>query len=128
MSEKNEPSMGRPGHFCWNELVTADVAAAKTFYTRLLGWTTEPFGQGMEYTLLKRDNQGIGGLMKAPHAGMPAQWLPYVLVEDVDATVAQAAKLGGKVCNAPFDVPDVGRIAVLSDPQGATFGIIKPRV
>ena len=122
----NESPMGRPGHFCWNELITTDEAGAKTFYTRLLGWTAEPFGKGMDYMVLRKDKTGIGGLMKAPQPGMPAQWLPYVLVEDVDATVAQAAKLGGKVCKEPFDVPEVGRIAVVSDPQGAVFGVIKP--
>jgi predicted enzyme related to lactoylglutathione lyase len=67
-----------------------------------------------------------GGLMKAPEPGMPAQWLPYVVVEDVEATVAKAVKLGGKVCKAGFDIPEVGRIAVLSDPEGAVFGLIKP--
>ncbi len=123
--EKERPPCG-PGHFCWNELVTPDVGASKNFYTRLLGWTAEPFGTDVNYTVLKKDNAGIGGLMQAPQPGTPAQWLPYVLVEDVDATAAQAARLGGRICNAPFDVPEVGRIAVLSDPQGATFGILKP--
>lgn len=126
MSEKNESPMGYPGQFCWNELMTTDVAAAKTFYTRLLGWTTEPFGGGMDYTVLKKDNTSVGGLMQAPQPGIPAQWLAYVLVEDVDATAAQAAKLGGKVCKAPFDVPEVGRIAIVTDPQGAAFGLFKP--
>ena len=126
MSDKDESPMGRRGQFCWNELMTTDVAAAKTFYTRLLGWTPEPFGEGMDYTVLKKDNASVGGLMKTPQPGMPAQWLAYVLVEDVDAAAAQAAKLGGKVCKAPFDVPEVGRIAVVMDPQGAAFGLFKP--
>jgi hypothetical protein len=118
--------MGRPGQFCWNELVTADVAAAKAFYANLLGWTTEPFGADVNYTVLKKGATSVGGLMQAPQPGMPAQWLPYVVVEDVDATAAKAARLGGRVCQAPFDVPEVGRIVVLSDPQGAVFGLIKP--
>ena len=65
-------------------------------------------------------------MMKCPKPGKPAQWIPYVLVADVDATVKKTIKLRGKVCIPPVDVLTVGRIAVLSDPQGATFGIIKP--
>jgi uncharacterized protein len=80
----------------------------------------------VDYTVLKKDNASVGGLMQAPQPGMPAQWLAYVLVEDVDATAAQATKLGGKVCKAPFDVPEVGRIAIVTDPQGAVFGLFKP--
>jgi hypothetical protein len=64
--------------------------------------------------------------MKCPKPGLPAQWIPYIFVDDVDATVKKAAGLRGKVCVPPFDVPTVGRIAVLADPQGAAFGIIKP--
>jgi uncharacterized protein len=119
----------KPGDFCWNELVTAKVPAAKKFYSGLLGWKTKPFGKGMDYTIIlkgKTDKNGMGGMMKCPKPGMPAQWIPYVLVADVDVTVKKAAKLHGKVCMPPFDVPTVGRIAVLSDPQGAAFGIIKP--
>jgi predicted enzyme related to lactoylglutathione lyase len=122
----------KPGHFCWNELVTSSVPAAKKFYGSLLGWKTKPFGKGaVEYTIIlkgKDTPDGIGGMMKCPTPGNPAQWIPYVLVDDVDATVKKAAKLRGKVCMPPFDVPTVGRIAVLSDPQGAAFGIIKPKM
>ncbi len=126
MSENEKSSMGKPGHFCWNELVVPDDAAAKSFYTQFLGWTTKPFGEGADYTLLWKDDVCIGGMMKAPQPGIPAQWLPYIVVEDVDAAVAKAAKLGGKICKAGFDIPEVGRIAILSDPQGAVFGILKP--
>src|SRR5450755_3214838 len=86
MSEDNQSPMNKPGHFSWNELVTTDEAAAKTFYTGLLGWTTQAFGEGMDYTLLKKGDTMVGGLMKCPQPGMPAQWLAYVTVEDVDAT------------------------------------------
>jgi hypothetical protein len=115
-----------PGKFGWNELVTSDVPAAKKFYTKLLGWKTQPFGKGVEYTLFKKGKDGVGGLMKCHKPDNPAQWIPYIFVDDVDATVKKATKLRGKVCMPPFDVPTVGRIAVLSDPQGAAFGIIKP--
>ena len=115
-----------PGRFGWNELVTSDVPGAQKFYTKLLGWKTEPFGKGVEYTLFKKGKDNAGGLMKCPKPGGSAQWIPYVFVENVDATAKTAARLRGKVCMPPFDVPTVGRIAVLVDPQGAAFGIIKP--
>jgi predicted enzyme related to lactoylglutathione lyase len=118
----------KPGGFCWNELVTSNVPAAKKFYTGLLGWKTKPFGRGMEYTIILKGREGIGGIMKCPKPGLPAQWIPYIFVGDVDATVKKVSKLRGKVCMPPFDVPTVGRIAVLSDPQGAAFGIIKPKM
>jgi hypothetical protein len=127
MSKKKQRP--KPREFCWNELVTSNVPAAKKFYSGLLGWKTKAFGKGMDYTIIlkgKNDKNGMGGMMKCPKPGKPAQWIPYVLVADVDATVKKAAKLRGKVCMPPVDVPTVGRIAVLTDPQGAAFGIIKP--
>ena len=116
----------KPGRFGWNELVTPDVAAAKKFYTGLLGWKTQPFGKGVDYTLFKKGRDTAGGLMKCPKPGNPAQWIPYVFVDNVDATAKKTARLGGEVVMEPFDVPDVGRIAVLVDPQGAAIGIFKP--
>jgi len=118
----------KPGKFGWNELVTTNVAAAKKFYNQLLGWKTQPFGKGVEYTLFKKGRDTVGGLMKCPQPGNSAQWIPYVFVEDVDATAKKTTRLRGKVVVEPFDVPDVGRIAVLVDPQGAAFGIIKPKM
>ena len=118
--------MMKPGYFCWNELVTTDVEAAKAFYGKLFGWTTAPLMEG--YTLFNKDkgDRNAGGLMKTPQPGMPAQWLAYVCVDDVDATAAQVAALGGKIKMPPMDIPTVGRIAVLSDPQGAAIGIFRP--
>jgi predicted enzyme related to lactoylglutathione lyase len=128
MSKKTDSP--KPGDFCWNELATTSVPAAKKFYSGLLGWKTRPFDKGMvDYTIILKGGHkttGMGGMMKCPQPGQPAQWIPYVLVADVDATVKKATKLRGKVCLPPMDVPTVGRIAVLTDPQGAVFGIIKP--
>jgi predicted enzyme related to lactoylglutathione lyase len=122
---KNHPKP-IPGRFGWNELVTTNVAGAKNFYTGVLGWKTKPFGPAAGYTLFMNGKDGIGGLMKCPKPGNPPLWLPYIFVKDVDATVKKAKKMRGKVCMPPFDIPTVGRIAVLQDPQGAAFGIIKP--
>jgi predicted enzyme related to lactoylglutathione lyase len=121
-----EKNCSKPGQFGWNELVTTNVAAAKKFYTGLLGWKTQPFAKGADYTLFKKGRDMVGGLMKCPKPGNPAQWIPYVFVDNVDVTAKKAARLRGKVVMEPFNVPDVGRIAVLLDPQGAAIGIFKP--
>jgi predicted enzyme related to lactoylglutathione lyase len=121
-----ETNCPKPGEFSWNELVTNDEPAAKQFYTGLFGWTAQPFGGPMDYTLFKQGDMMVGGMMKCPQPGLPSHWLAYVTVEDVDATAARAKTLGGQVVMEPFDVPTVGRIAILIDPQGAAIGLFKP--
>lgn len=116
-----------PGHFSWNELLAADVESAAAFYTKLLGWETVPFtGGDIPYTLFRKNGTEVGGLMKMPMEGVPPHWLSYITVEAVDATAQRVMELGGTVCAPPFDVPSVGRLAVLQDPQGARFGIFQP--
>jgi hypothetical protein len=124
---KKKPSP-KPGIICWNELVTSDVPKAKKFYGKLLGWKTRPFGKGMDYTILKNSEREFGGMMQCPKPGNPPLWIPYVLVADTDKTAKKTAKLGGRVLIEPFDVKGAGRIAVVADPQGAAFGVIKPEM
>jgi uncharacterized protein len=115
------------GVFLWEELSTPDVDAAKSFYGAVFGWTTEDMdmGGGTVYTLFnKADGANAAGAMQNPDA--PAAWYPYLAVDDVDAGFAKAQKLGAKTFVEPTDVPTVGRIAVLGDPTGATFGLYKP--
>jgi predicted enzyme related to lactoylglutathione lyase/uncharacterized protein YndB with AHSA1/START domain len=115
------------GSFCWNELMTTDLEGASRFYSRLLGWQTADFpAGGMKYTLFKKGDRGVGGMLTVPAPGIPPHWLAYVLVGDVDATAREAANLGGTVLKPPFDVPTVGRIAIVQDPQGAAVGLFKP--
>ncbi len=119
--------MYAPGHFSWNELLVDDVGAAKDFYGKLFGWEAVPFTGGeMAYTVLKKNGSEIGGLMKTPMPGMPPHWLSYIIVESTDASAAKVTELGGKVCAPPFDIPGVGRIAVVQDTQGASFGLFQP--
>jgi hypothetical protein len=73
-----------------------------------------------------RDDTGVAGVMKVPDDAKGSFWQPYVAVEDPDATTAKAKELGGSALMEPMDVPKVGRLAVLRDPQGAQFGIIRP--
>lgn len=113
------------GTLTWNELITTDPAAGK-FYEQVLGVTTSTMDMGTgEYTLFHVGDQMVGGSTPPPMEGVPNHWHVYFAVDDADATAARAAELGGSVMVAPFDTP-VGRMAVLTDPQGAVFSIIKP--
>ena len=82
-------------------------------------------GDGPPYTVWMLGENGVGGAMPPPMDGMPAFWGVYFSVEDCDATVDQAKALGANVLNGPMDVPDVGRMAALMDPQGAAFSVLK---
>jgi predicted enzyme related to lactoylglutathione lyase len=117
-----------PGSLAWNELNTRDVAAAKAFYTTVFGWTAEDSDMGgMAYTEWKLGDRTVGGMMAMAEmvpAEVPAHWLAYFAVADTDATVAAATEAGATLLVAPMDIP-AGRFAVLSDPEGAAFGVIR---
>ena len=115
------------GAFSWNELMTTDVAAAKSFYGKLLGWQFKDMDMGgSTYAVINVDGQGVGGITGVPPnaQGMPPAWGGYATVDDVDAVVARVAGLGGRVLLAPTDIPTVGRFATIMDPQGATLSLI----
>jgi predicted enzyme related to lactoylglutathione lyase len=119
-----------PGAFSWTELLTSDPQAASAFYGKLFGWKFDEMnmgGDGGPYRVAKVGDTAIGGIMKtpAPAVGMPPMWGVYVTVTDIEATLKQAAALGGKVVAPVMDVPNVGRFAVLADPQGATINVMQ---
>jgi predicted enzyme related to lactoylglutathione lyase len=115
------------GVFVWDELATQDADAAQRFYEQVFGWTTTDMGAEYGgYRIFNRGDTGVAGFMTVSDESIPAHWQPYVAVEDPDATAARATELGGTVLLEPMDVPNVGRIGVLRDPQGATFGILRP--
>jgi predicted enzyme related to lactoylglutathione lyase len=117
-----------PGSFCWNELLTRDTAACKSFYTGLFGWTANVMEGGpIPYTIFLNGERPAGGMMDMPaEAGpAPSHWLVYFSVEDADASVKKVEELGGSIRVPPMDIPNVGRFSVVADPQGAGFGIIK---
>jgi hypothetical protein len=123
----DQQAMKQHGAFSWNELRTTDAAAAKDFYSALFGWTMQDESSGdMIYTMVKAGEQEVGGIMVLPReaAAMPAAWGPYVTVDDVDRQVERAQQLGARVVMAPEDIPNVGRYAVISDPQGAMLSLI----
>lgn len=117
------------GRFVWYDHLTRDVPKAIAFYSEVVGWKTEPFGdQG--YRMWLSDQGPLGGVMTLgdayTRAGTPPHWTGYVQVDDVDATARKAEALGGRVCTAPTDIPTVGRFAVLADAQGASLSIFRP--
>jgi hypothetical protein len=119
-----------PGAFSWNELLTTDPEAAARFYGSLFGWTFDSMNMGGNegpYRVVKVGDTAVGGIMKVPPPaqGMPPAWCGYVTVADIDATVKKVAELGGRLCTAVMDVPNVGRFAVVADPQGATVNIMQ---
>ncbi len=117
-----------PNSLVWNELGTNDTAAATDFYTTMFGWTAKVQNFGpMEYTIFNNGDRGAGGMYKLlPEMGnVPPHWLVYFAVDDCDATVEKAVSLGAKTMKPADDIPGVGRFAILLDPQGAAFAIIK---
>ena len=106
--------------------MTPDIAAATAFYADVLGMGSEtlPMGEDTYTVLTNAEGRQIGGAMNPPPEGVPPHWNVYFNVDDVDATVAKAEELGGQVVAPAFDVPGVGRMAVLADPQGAMFNLM----
>lgn len=118
------------GHFYWNELMTRDAEQAKKFYADTIGWSFDgmPMPDGT-YWVAKVGDTPVGGLfeMKGPaFEGIPENWMSYLAVDDVDARLATAQSAGASVMKPAFDVPGVGRIAILREPGGAVIGWMTP--
>ncbi|MBO6639473.1 MAG: VOC family protein [Roseitalea sp.] len=119
------------GQFHWNELMSRDVEKAKTFYADTLGWSFESMDMGPQgiYWVAMHDGDAVGGMYEMAGSdfdGMPEAWCPYIAVDDVDARVEKARAAGATVLGEPFDVPQVGRIAMIREPGGALVGWIVP--
>jgi predicted enzyme related to lactoylglutathione lyase len=117
------------GTFFWVELMTSDPQAAIAFYSDVVGWTTAPFGPDGGYTVVSGSAGGVGGIMAIPaearDCGMGPWWGGYIGSADVDADVARLSAAGASVRRAAEDIPGVGRFAVMGDPGGATFLLLK---
>ncbi len=121
--------MADHGTFYWNELATSDVEGAKEFYGKVIGWNFDemPMPEGGTYWILKSGDSMAGGLMAIPAAapeGTSPNWMAYIAVDDVDSAIAQATELGVAVIVEPFDIPNIGRISVIRDPQGAVISLM----
>lgn len=118
-------------HFIWYELMTSDVEAAERFYGEVVGWRVVASGQpGQDYRQWMVGDLAIGGLMAIPPDaaahGMRPLWAGYLNVDDVDAAVEQLVAAGGSVHAPPWDIPGVGRMSMVADPQGAMFYLMVP--
>ena len=118
--------LGRP---VWYELMTSDMKSAENFYKAVVGWKTAPFdGAGQPYTIFNRAGDvGVGGVMTKPaEVKAPPFWAMYIGVPKLEEAAAKIKKLGGKAHTEVIQIPDVGRMQMFMDPQGAAFYIIEP--
>jgi predicted enzyme related to lactoylglutathione lyase len=125
------PTKAAHGSFCWNELMTRDVERAKRFYRDIIGWSFEPapMADGRSYWCATLDGRPVAGIfpLDAPEFdGVPEGWMAYLAVDDVDRRVEKAVNAGAKLMMPIFDVPGVGRIAILREPGGAGVGWMTP--
>ncbi len=118
-----------PGRFVWYELMTTDTAAAQRFYADVVGWgTTDASTSALTYTLLTMEGTPVCGLMALPEQalamGATPRWMGYIAVDDVAAAAAAIGRRGGAVYVQPIE-SNIGRIAVVADPQTASFGLVE---
>ena len=126
------PRSHPPGTFCWVDLSTTDMGAAREFYSGLFGWTTRDMGSPqMPYWMIDLNGRDLGGMLTLPpsqrDAGVPPHWLPYVCVADASATMGLVREHGGESVVDPCPVDDAGFTAVAKDPQGAMFALWQPK-
>lgn len=119
---------GSVGRFIWFDLMSTNPGLSRSFYGNLLGWTVKEMdmGPGFTYEMLHAGETPFGGIVPLENApNVPSHWMSYLTCDDVDATCAKIAELGGKVCVPPTDIPNVGRFAVAEDPTGGYFSPFK---
>lgn len=126
MTATDSPLLGRP---LWYELMTTDAKAAEGFYDTVIGWTSAPFtGATQPYTIFSRAAETpVAGLMERP-AGVkaPPFWAMYVGAPNLETAASHVKRLGGRECSPVIDVPAVGRMQMVQDPQGAAFYLFQP--
>lgn len=122
--------MSEHGTFHWNELMSRDVERDKRFYSETIGWSFEPMTmENGTYWCAIQGGEPVAGIfdISGPEFdGVPVGWMPYLAVDDIDARVQKAVKAGAQLMRPIFDVPDVGRIAILREPGGAGIGWMTP--
>lgn len=119
------------GKVWWSELNTSDVKKAVEFYTDVVGYTFDvmPMEDGDYYLGMVGETPmiGVSDLAMMPELkGMDSHWMTYLAVADVDTAARKSADAGGTILRAPWDVPGVGRITLLTDPSGALIGLMTP--
>ncbi len=119
------------GHICWTELRTFEPEKARAFYAALLGWEFDAMPvPGGVYLVARAGEEMVAGIFDMKLGGVPektpAHWFSFIAVDDVDVRVKQLEGLGGKVVRAPWDIPGVGRVAIVLDAAGAGVGLMTP--
>ena len=120
------------GHFHWNELMTRKREAAKAFYAETLGWTYDafPMADGGDYAVCMMKGRPVGGMMEIEEGmgldELADRWFAYIAVDDIDARLEKVAAAGGSIERPAFDIPGVGRIAIVRDKAGSAIGWITP--
>lgn len=125
MSEQSNEMDTTPGIFSWNELMTRDARASAKFYTTLFGWSREEMDMGgYTYSMFKSGERAVAGMFTLPPEAesMPGMWMAYVTVENLETSLAQAIELGAKV-HKEITTLQMGRFAIIADPQGAVIGL-----
>jgi len=123
--------MADHGTFYWNELMTPDPEKARRFYEKTMGWTFDemPMGEGGTYLVAKAGERMAGGIFNTTGtdmASLPEHWFPYIAVDDIDARCGEAKAAGGAIAREPFEVPGIGRIAIIRQPGGGMVGWMTP--
>lgn len=128
MKERDGYPSGVP---CWIDTEQPDPEAATAFYGELFGWEFErrtPAGSPEQYFIARLRGHTVAGIGSQPETAPPTPvWTTYVCVESADDTTARIGRANGSVLAGPFDVDDAGRVAVVADRSGATFGIWEPK-
>lgn len=122
--------MMEPGTIAWADLTVENAPALRDFYTEVVGWKCEPLEVGgySDYVMRSQtDDTALAGIChaKGVNEGLPPQWLVHITVADLDASIAACVRLGGRVQKEPFDMGAFGRIAVITDPAGASVALLQ---
>ena len=127
MSEMPKPQVGTIG---WHDLTVPNADEVRDFYAAVTGWKPQGLSMGdyEDYVMTGPDGQGVAGVCHArgTNAGLPPQWLMYIVVDDVDESIRQCEQRGGKVIAGPKEVGGYGRYCVIQDPAGAVAALITP--
>lgn len=122
--------MTKQGEFNWNELQTRDASAAIEFYKSTIGWTfeAEQMPSGGTYWIASAAGEPVCGVLTLDRGDVDPsdRWVTYVHIDDIDEAIAKVTPLGGLVLRSPWDVPGVGRVAMVRDPGGAELGWVRP--
>jgi uncharacterized protein len=115
------------GEFCWNELATSNVKAAKDFYTKVFGWKFTDHDMGdTTYSMIKLNDKDFGGIWAIPkdkEKQIPPHWMAYILVENLDKSLEKAKSHGATIMKPAANAGDFGRFAIITDPTGAHIAL-----